>query len=140
MRDYECECLKCHNKQQMGFTDSFPEYGDHFTAHCKHCDEDTVFTRGLTRKTKSELRRKQEEEELKKAIQNRCQEQGFTCSFYCVFRWPEIMTLLARYDDILQLAEIKSSRCIYSSLIHTVFLSLLFASDKWSRFPIISPE
>lgn len=38
-------------------------------------------TRVLTRKTQAELRRRQEEEDLKKSISDQCARHGFTCRF-----------------------------------------------------------
>ena len=41
----------------------------------------TIHTRVLTRKTQAELRRRQEEEDLKKSISDQCARHGFTCRF-----------------------------------------------------------
>ena len=69
MRQFVCECLNCGLKKTRQFKEEpYPEYGEVFVAHCKVCDSDQNHTRVLTRKTQAELRRRQEEEDLKKSI------------------------------------------------------------------------
>ena len=73
MRQFVCECLNCGLKKTRQFKEEpYPEYGEVFVAHCKVCDSDQNHTRVLTRKTQAELRRRQEEEDLKKSISDQC--------------------------------------------------------------------
>ena len=82
MRQFVCECLNCGLKKTRQFKEEpYPEYGEVFVAHCKVCDSDQNHTRVLTRKTQAELRRRQEEEDLKKSISDQCARHGFTCRF-----------------------------------------------------------
>ena len=74
MRQFVCECLNCGLKKTRQFKEEpYPEYGEVFVAHCKVCDSDQNHTRVLTRKTQAELRRRQEEEDLKKSIRPMCE-------------------------------------------------------------------
>ena len=82
MRHYECECLSCHSKQQLGFNEPYPEYGDQFAYFCKLCGKESIFSRVLTRKAQSELRRKQDEADLQSGICEYCKSYGFECRFY----------------------------------------------------------
>ena len=81
MRQYLCECLKCHNQQPYFFDEPFPTAGDTFEQVCKNCDEATTHTRVLTRKAKAEVHAAQEEQALKQSIITRCQQYGFQCRF-----------------------------------------------------------
>lgn len=82
MRHYECECLNCHSKQQLAFNEPYPEYGDQFAHFCKFCQNESTFTRVLTRKAQAELRRNQDEADLQSAICDYCKKYGFDCRFY----------------------------------------------------------
>lgn len=82
MRHYECKCLECGLKIQIAFKDEpYPEYGNDFLAYCNECGKDTRHTRILTRKTKAELLRKQEEQELRDKIAKKCANYGFGYRF-----------------------------------------------------------
>lgn len=82
MRQYECECTKCGNRRQITFhAEPYPEVGDVFDFCCSSCQEETQHTRSLTRKTMAELRRKQQETELRDSLVEKCQEYGFKCRF-----------------------------------------------------------
>ena len=70
-----------YKRQRQFKEEPYPEYGEVFVAHCKVCDSDQNHTRVLTRKTQAELRRRQEEEDLKKSISDQCARHGFTCRF-----------------------------------------------------------
>lgn len=74
--------MKCCTKRQVPFRDEpYPEYGDIFLHTCSVCKEETRHTRVLTRKTVSEIRRKQQEEDLRNSIVEKCAEYGFRCRF-----------------------------------------------------------
>ena len=82
MRHYECECMKCGNKRQVSFPpEHSPEIGDVFLCNCSHCQDETQHTRVLTRKAAAELRRKQQEKELRDMIAEKCSEYGFKHRF-----------------------------------------------------------
>ena len=82
MRHYECECMKCGAKHQIAFKDEpYPEIGDVFVFACSSCGEETQHTRSLTRKAAAELRRKQQETDLRNSIAEKCSEYGFNCRF-----------------------------------------------------------
>lgn len=82
MRHYECECLKCGRKAQISFqTEPYPEMGEFFSRFCPSCAEKTQMTRVLTKKAAAELRRRQEEADLRQSILDRCAEYGFRCRF-----------------------------------------------------------
>ena len=82
MTNYECECTLCKTQRQIHFeTKPYPEYGDVFPFHCPLCDIETPFTRILTRKTRAEVRAKQEEQNLQHTIIERCTYYGFQYRF-----------------------------------------------------------
>lgn len=82
MRHYECECLKCGRKAQIAFqAEPYPEIGDNFSRFCPSCSKETQMTRVLTKKAAAELRRRQEESDLRQSILDRCAEYGFHCRF-----------------------------------------------------------
>ncbi|MBQ8612285.1 MAG: hypothetical protein IJ412_11350 [Oscillospiraceae bacterium] len=82
MRNYESECMKCGAKRQLAFkAEPYPEIGDIFLRHCPICDEETQHTRILTRKAAAELRRRQEEADLRSSIVEKSAEYGFKCRF-----------------------------------------------------------
>ena len=82
MRHYECECMNCGAKRQVVFTaEPYPEIGDVFLCVCSGCKQETPHTRVLTRKASAELKRKQQEEDLRNSIAEKCAEHGFTCRF-----------------------------------------------------------
>lgn len=82
MRIYECKCLDCETVTQICFEiELCPEYGEEFQHYCKCCENETTFTRTLTRKTSAELKRKQAEMELRQSIIDRCEFYGFQHRF-----------------------------------------------------------
>ena len=82
MRNHESECLRCGLVRQLTFfQEPYPEYGDVFHYFCKSCQDTTEHTRTMTRKTASELRRKQIEQDLRQSIIDKASEYGFTCRF-----------------------------------------------------------
>ncbi len=82
MRHFECECLKCSRKAQIAFpSEPYPEIGEVFSRFCPSCSAETQMTRVLTKKAAAELRRKQEEADLRQSILDRCAEYGFQCRF-----------------------------------------------------------
>lgn len=83
MRHYECECKRCGGRQQVAFhIEPYPEIGDVFLCDCNFCKEETEHTRALTRKAMTELRRKQQEDNLRNSIVQKCAEYGFQCRFH----------------------------------------------------------
>mgnify|MGYP000003524269 CR=1 FL=1 len=82
MRQFVCECLNCGLKKTRQFKEEpYPEYGEVFVAHCKVCDSDQNHTRVLTRKTQAELRRRQEEEDLKRVYPTNVRGMGSPVDF-----------------------------------------------------------
>lgn len=82
MRNYECECMDCKYKRCFHFENPpYPEYGDMFLRPCPFCGAETRFTRSMTRKTLSELRKKQAELDLRNTIIARCEHHGFQYRF-----------------------------------------------------------
>ena len=82
MRQYECECLICNKKRQITFKEEpYPELEEVFQFHCDCCNVETQHIRVLTKKAAAELRRKQQEEELRNSILKKCAEYGFACRF-----------------------------------------------------------
>lgn len=82
MRHYECECLNCGGKRQLAFREApFPEIGESFLYVCPTCENTTEHIRVLTKKAAAELRRKQQEQDLRESITARCAEHGFQCRF-----------------------------------------------------------
>ena len=82
MRNYESKCLQCGSIRQLTFlSEPYPEYGDVFRYFCKSCQDTTEHTRTMTRKTASELRKKQAEHDLRRSIIEKASEYGFTCRF-----------------------------------------------------------
>ena len=82
MRHYECECMNCGAKRQIAFkVEPYPEIGDVFIFACSSCGEETQHTRSLTQKAAAELRRKQQEADLRNSIVEKCSAYGFKCRF-----------------------------------------------------------
>lgn len=82
MRHYECEYLRCGWKAQIAFqTEPYPKIGETFVRFCPSCSEETQMKRVLTKKAAAELRRRQEESDLRRSILDRCTEHGFQCRF-----------------------------------------------------------
>ena len=82
MRQYLCECQVCKLQHNVLFPAApYPEFREPFDALCKCCQSTTPHQRVLTRKTLSELRRNQAENELKKSIEDECAKHGFRCRF-----------------------------------------------------------
>lgn len=82
MRHYECECLSCGDKRQVGFrAEPYPEIGSTFNYICPLCGKETPHTRVLTRKAASELRCRERENELRNSIVKKCSDYGFGCRF-----------------------------------------------------------
>ena len=82
MRIYECKCLFCGTVTQICFpNEPYPEYGQNFLSFCKKCEKDATFTRTLTRKTKKEIKQKNEENDLRQTIVDCCNVYGFQYRF-----------------------------------------------------------
>lgn len=82
MRQYLCECLRCHKHETIAFKEEpFPEAGETIEYSCKGCGQKTFYTRVLTRKAMSELRVKQQEEALRQTIRDACMKYGFQHRF-----------------------------------------------------------
>lgn len=82
MRHYECVCKKCGIKRQILFRgEPYPEIDELFLLDCSSCQEKTQHTRSLTRKAIAELRRKQQEADLRASIAAKCAEYGFQHRF-----------------------------------------------------------
>ena len=82
MRHYECECLECGIRRSLAFCEEpFPEIGEEFFFFCASCGKETRQTRVLTKKAAAELRRMQQEEELRASITRKCEELGLHCRF-----------------------------------------------------------
>lgn len=82
MRNYECKCLECGKVLQIQFdVEPYPEYGKEFRRYCKSCEQESWFTRTLTKKTAAELKRKQAEMDLRQSVVDRCEFYGFQYRF-----------------------------------------------------------
>jgi len=82
MRQYLCECQICKLQHNVSFSAApYPEFGESFDVRCKCCQRTTPHRRVLTRKTLSELRRDQTENELRKSMEDECAKYGFRCRF-----------------------------------------------------------
>lgn len=82
MRQYLCECKACGWQKNMFFDEPFPRPGDLIHCYCDYCQEDTTFTRTMTRKAQAEINRIAEEKALQESILDKCAYYGFTCRFY----------------------------------------------------------
>jgi len=81
-RHYECECMSCGVQRTIAFQEEpFPKPKDTFLYPCPTCGDRTNHTRVMNRKTLAELRREQQEEELRSSIVEKCATHGFTCRF-----------------------------------------------------------
>lgn len=82
VRQYECMCRVCEGKHQIAFRgEPYPDLEDVFLRDCPFCKEKTKHTRVLTRRAAAELRRKQQEEDLRASIAEQCAAHGFQCRF-----------------------------------------------------------
>lgn len=82
MRHYECECSNCGSKRQLAFHEEpYPEIGERFLYVCPVCSKETEHGRVLTKKAAAELRRKQQESDLRRSIAEQCAAHGFQCRF-----------------------------------------------------------
>ena len=81
MRHYECKCIECGQKKQFVFEEPYPEFGETFLEYCSVCTSSTLHTRVLTKKTASELRERERENNLRRSITDICSQYGFTCRF-----------------------------------------------------------
>lgn len=82
MRHYQCECTECGTIRQILFScEPYPELGEAFLFDCSCCHEQTQPVRSLTRKAVAELRRKQQEADLRASIVAKCEEYGFQHRF-----------------------------------------------------------
>lgn len=82
MRQITSWCSICGDNHCVTFRhEPYPEYGCDFYAHCKICGKTTKHTMVLTRKVAAVLRQKKAEQELQKAIADKCAEYGFSCRF-----------------------------------------------------------
>ena len=78
MRQYECVCLSCGNRKQIGFSaEPYPALGQVFSHECGICKEERNFTRVFSKKASAELRRKEAELKLRQSIEDRCALHGF---------------------------------------------------------------
>lgn len=77
MREYLCRCMKCGNEQNKRLNEPYPKYGDIFCCFCKLCQEETEFTRALTKKVKAEINVQAAEDALLERINRRCSLYGF---------------------------------------------------------------
>ena len=68
MRQYLCECMTCGWQRNMRFDEPYPKMGDVFPRHCDYCEEDTIFTRTMTKKAQAEMNRIAEENALQESI------------------------------------------------------------------------
>lgn len=82
MRQYLCECTVCGWKKNLQFEDSLPKPGDCFLRYCDCCQDETVFTRVLTRKAQAEINRIEGENALQESILEKCAVYGFSCRFF----------------------------------------------------------
>lgn len=82
MRQYLCECRTCGWQKNLHFDEPLPRLGDCFPHFCDSCQEETVFTRVLTRKALAEINRNAEEKALQESILDKCFAYDFTCRFY----------------------------------------------------------
>lgn len=82
MRHYECECLRCGGKNQIGFCEEpYSELEDVFNARCPACGYVTKHQRVLTKKAIAEKHRKEQEQRLRDSIVDKCSQYGFQCRF-----------------------------------------------------------
>lgn len=82
MRQYLCECMTCGRQKNMHFEEPYPLMGDMFSHYCDYYQEDTIFTRTVTKKAQAEMNRIAEENALQESIRDRCDSYGFNCQFY----------------------------------------------------------
>lgn len=94
MRQYECQCMSCGTKRQVAFkVEPYPELGDVFLVTCRTCQAETSHSRVLTRKAKAEVHRRQQEEDLRNSIGEKCSAYGFSYRF--LYRSVIVTTPLA---------------------------------------------
>ena len=53
--------MTCGWQKNMRFDEPYPRMGDLFPRYCDYCEEDTIFTRTMTRKAQAEMNRIAEE-------------------------------------------------------------------------------
>jgi len=82
MRQYLCECTACGWQRNFRFDEPYPHLGDSFPCYCDYCQEETLFTRTVTRKAQAEMNRIAEENALQESIRDKCFACGFDCRFY----------------------------------------------------------
>lgn len=81
-RHYECECMSCGVQRAIALGEEpYPKPKDTFLFPCPTCGDKTNHCRVMTRKTIAELRREQQEEDLRNSIVQKCEELGFGCRF-----------------------------------------------------------
>ena len=97
MKHFECECMKCGAKSQIGFlNEDFPNYGQVFLHTCKKCNQITEHRRVLTKKTNAELKKTEAENQLRKSIINKCKELNLGCEFW--YRAVIITTPISKWN------------------------------------------
>ena len=81
-RHYQCECMNCRTQRTIAFqAEPYPKPKDTFMFSCPSCGRISNHCRVMTKKTIAELRREQQEEELRNSIIHKCEESGFKCRF-----------------------------------------------------------